>query len=548
MGFVVSAGSLATVGYTAARPAYAAQLSADVTADYGEIWRTQQAVRTVVSFLARNIAQLGLHLYRRTSDTDRERLRDHPLAALIAQPSPTTTRYRLLDSLLHDLGIYDAGYLLKVRTDGRSALVRLPPSRVTLEGDSWLAPSGFRLHHARGSRVFPADQVVYMHGYSPDDPRSGVPPIEALRRVLAEEYAAGQYRDQVLRNGGRLSGYISRPATAPRWEGKAKQRFRADWQSQYTGQGPSAGGTPILEDGMTFEAVAQTAEQLQYIEARKLTREESAAAYHVSPVFVGILDHATFSNITEQHKNLYQDTLGPWLTMIVEDLALQLLPDFDTSGELYLEFNLAEKLRGSFEEQAKQLQAAVGAPWLTRNEARARMNLPAIAGGDDLVVPLNVLTGDLAWAADSDGTEAAATGQSARPATLRVPSARATNAEALAGFFARQAHVLRSRLGAAKARGETPSIDDVWDGPRWDRELTQHLAAAGPLPAAAAAGYAAALNAAVRDRVAAALATVGDPAVALTVLFDPPALRRSAADALVMLATASLDAGPEQLE
>src|SRR5690554_6984432 len=48
------------------------------------------------------------------------------------------------------------------------------------------------------------------------------------------------------------------------------------------------------------------------IEARKLTREEVAAAYYIPPPLVGILDHATFSNIREQHKQLYQDTLGPW--------------------------------------------------------------------------------------------------------------------------------------------------------------------------------------------------------------------------------------------
>ncbi|WP_020500125.1 hypothetical protein [Sciscionella marina] len=51
------------------------------------------------------------------------------------------------------------------------------------------------------------------------------------------------------------------------------------------------------------------------------------------------------------------------------------------------------KLRGSFEEQARVLQSSVGAPWLTRNEARARANLPAVANGDELVTPLNVTEG-----------------------------------------------------------------------------------------------------------------------------------------------------------
>jgi phage portal protein BeeE len=101
-----------------------------------------------------------------------------------------------------------------------------------------------------------------------------------------------------------------------------------------------------------------------------LTREEVAAAYHVPPPMVGILDHATYSNITEQHKIVYQDTLGPWLTSIAEDIELQLLPGLDDSEGVYVEFNIAEKLRGSFEDQARSIQALVGAPVLSRNEAR----------------------------------------------------------------------------------------------------------------------------------------------------------------------------------
>ena len=58
----------------------------------------------------------------------------------------------------------------------------------------------------------------------------------------------------------------------------------------------------------------------------------------------------------------------------------------------YVEFNLEEKLRGNFEEQAAMQTAAAGGPWMTINEVRAMRNLPAIEGGDDLIRPLNVTT------------------------------------------------------------------------------------------------------------------------------------------------------------
>lgn len=376
------------------------------TESYAALWRSQPQLRTVVSFLARNIAQLGLQFFRRLDDSDRERLNpaDHPLPALFRRPNPWTTTYRLVDALVNDLGIYDNAYWAKVRLQGwvtPVGVVRLDPRQVVLRGDNAWGAEFYRFKGKNGDKDFPADEIVHFRGYNPTNAREGSSPVETLRRILAEEYQAGQYREQLWRNGARMSGFLTRPVEAPRWSAEARSRFSAAWRSQWTGDGSQAGGTPLLEEGMGFTPTAVTPEQAQYLEARKLTREEVAAAYHIPLPMVGILDHATFSNITEQHKNLYQDTLGPWLQMIVQELDLQLFPDFPDSDDIYAEFNLNEKMRGSFEEQAAQLQTSVGAPWVTRNEARARMNLPAVEGGDELVTPLNVLIGGQASPTDS---------------------------------------------------------------------------------------------------------------------------------------------------
>ena len=79
----------------------------------------------------------------------------------------------------------------------------------------------------------------------------------------------------------------------------------------------------------------------------------------------------------------------------------QLVPRWNGGRPLYVEANIESKLRGSFEESARILQASTGAPWLTRNEARARANLPAIDGADELVTPLNVIEGGQASPQDS---------------------------------------------------------------------------------------------------------------------------------------------------
>lgn len=479
MVFAVSNGKLQAIEAPIAQAPYSLKLAEDLSQDYAAIYRSQDSVRTVVDFLARNVAQLGLHVFRRVSDTDRSRLNDHPLTQLLGRPNSRTTTFRLMRSLVADRGIYDAAYWLKTTENGQPALVRLPPAMVKPVGDDWMFPAAFEVSGSKGKTIIPAAQIVHFRGYHPDHERGGVSPIETLRRILAEAYAAGQMREQVLRNGARHSGYIKRPAGAD-WSEQARDRFRSGWRSQYQGQtATEGGGTPILEDGMEFIAASQTAVDLQYVEARKLTREEVAAAYFIPPPMVGLLDNATFSNITEQHKMLYQDTLGPMLEEIQQELELQLLPEFDDVDGVYIEFNLAEKLRGSFEEQAAQLQTSVGAPYMTRNEARARANLPSVAGGDDLVVPLNVLVGGQASPTDSAPTPGALSwsipGSKAAAAVrvkARPPEAQVRRTSSLlADFFARQKQVVRSGLGA-KALGSW------WDEDRWNRELAADLYAA----------------------------------------------------------------------
>lgn len=476
MVFAVSEGKLLSVQKPTYQAPTALRISDDLSQDYASIYRQQPSVRTVVDFLGRNIAQLALHTFRRLDDADRERVTDHPFAKMMREPNPYTTGYRLMFSLIADRGIYDRALWVKAFQNGRSMLVRIPPRLWTIkDDDNWLAPTSFQIKGNRGKTTLSAEQVVYFRGYNPEDERYGLSPIESLRRILSEEYAAGQMREQVLRNGARVSGYIERPAQNGDWSDVARRRFREGWRSQYAGHSATeAGGTPILEDGMKFVAASHSAADLQYIESRKLSREEAAAAYFIPPPMVGILDHATFGNIEEQHKMLYQDTLGPILQEVQQEIALQVLRDFDDADDLYNEFNMMEKLRGSFEEQAAQMQTSVGAPFLTRNEARARVNLPRIEGADDLVVPLNVLIGGQASPTDSgpDGTASRALrGKSlrgieakARPEKPHVQKAQ----EVLSGFFSRQAQVVRSVLGA-KADAEW------WNSDRWNAELADAL-------------------------------------------------------------------------
>lgn len=417
MPFVVSAGQISAVHphasrYAPATPSYI-KIAPATWATYEQVWRSQPALRTVVGFLARNVAQLPLDVYRRLSDVDRAKDPKHPLARLLEDPMPGTkwTKYRLLSWTMHELCIYDDAFWLKNLRDGKPGVLPIPRRFIQPIGDSLIQPDFYRLNlQAGGYRDVGPDQVVHFCGYNPDDPRVGCSPIETLRSILAEEYAATRYREQMWRNGARVGGYVHRPKDAPRWSTEARTRFANDWQSQYAGDGAHVGQTPVLEDGMEFRPSAFTPRDAQYVESRQLTRVEVAIAYHVSPAMVGAIEDANAKTaVSELHKMLYADTLGPILTALAQDIERQLLVDIDPSaadGSLYVEFNLAEKLRGSFVEQAAAISSSVGGPWMTRSEARAMHNLRHLEEADELVVPLNVLSGGLASPRDTAPDEA----------------------------------------------------------------------------------------------------------------------------------------------
>lgn len=390
MGFVVSQGSVRSLGRLEA-PLTPRMVIGGYGLDYLQIWRKQYAVHTTVNFLARNVAQLGLPVFRRKGDADRERLNEHPLAALIRQPNPWTTRYRFLDALVHDLAIFDTSYYAKVtRPDGMS-LIRLDPVATTPKGDTGFYPEWFEFRGARGKREFPADQVLFFRGYNgTTNDVGGASPLEALRDVLEESHYSTTSRAQVVKNGARISGYIKRPESAAKWAPESRERFAAQFQTLYSGNGPSAGGTPILDEGMDFVPAQMSPKDLQYVESRQLARNEVASAYHIPPPMLGLLQNATFSNITQQHRMLYQDCLGPLLSMIQDEIALQLIPDMPDSEDLYVEFNLAEKLRGDFEQRQAAIVQSVGGPYRTPNEGRALDNLPPVDGGDEMYKPANL--------------------------------------------------------------------------------------------------------------------------------------------------------------
>jgi HK97 family phage portal protein len=450
----------------------------------GEMWRTQPYLRIVVNFMARNIAQLGLHTFQRVSESDRQRLRDGGMVEALRAPNRATTPYELVYGLVADLALYDVAYWM-LSDDPTQMIVRLPVPWTKPKGGDALGPDWYEVRKDDAGQAVkvPADQILAFHGWHPDALTTGSSPINALKEILAEQVEAARYRTQVWQRGGKVGAVLSRPAGA-QWSDEARKQFKKDWKAKFSGDGPEVGGTPILEDGMTLQRVDFNAHEMEFTEGARLALNTIASAYHIPPPMIGILDNANYSNVREFRKAMYGDTLGPVIAQIEDRINSFLVPRLDPRPGVYVEFNIAEKLQGSFEEQATAFQSAVGRPWMEPNEARARTNLPALPEGNGLALPLNVLIGGQASPTDSgsQNVNPSAPTHDAEPKTSEAqtkavgrPSIKAAAtqpqqdkiAEVLAGFFERQGKSVLSRLGAGDS--------DWWDGTRWDKELSSDL-------------------------------------------------------------------------
>jgi len=452
---------------------------ADMDAD--ELYRTQPNLRAVISFLADNAAQIPFKVYDRASDTDRPRVLDSPAALLLQNPNPDMTAFEFRRWLYSDLLLYERHLSLLIPnkdTDSGWELRPIPSDWIwQYKGGSPFAPESVIIG-TRGSTPVevPAKYLVLYHGYDPTDPMRQYSKITALKETLHEQIESNSFRRQMWHRGGRFNAYLTRPKDVAAWSDGAFERFKETWKNSWAGsQASEGGGMPILEDGMEIKTVQFNSRDAQWAEAVKLSREDCAAVYHVNPAMIWPGSGQTYASARDNARALYNDCLAPILMQATDRINKVILPRVGEDKSHYCAYDITIKTEGTFEEKIATLSSAVGAPFLSRNEARARLDLPAIDGGDDLIVPLNVLVGGLASPRDTDPTEER---YNSAPEILVKAEARKARsnpteeekdriAKVYKDFFTRQSKSVLPKIGA--------KADKWWDADRWDEELTEDL-------------------------------------------------------------------------
>ena len=257
-----------------------------------------------------------------------------------------------------------------------------------------------------------AFEVLHLRHRLGDDGVLGVSPIAAAKGVIELALSESEHGVSTFKNGAKLGGILNFPQKL-----KPEQRaaLKESWSSQYSGAGNS-GRTPVLEEGVTYQAVSMTLEDAEWIAARQFSVEEVARLFRVPPTIIGDLRHGNYSNSVELARQFVTMSLRRHLVAWEQAIAKQLLTD--AGRRVYFAEHAVEGLlRGDATNRADFYDKGIASGWMLKSEARRLENLPTVQGIDDekQTAPANAATPPQgAGATNQDGTDPAAD-QAQRP-------------------------------------------------------------------------------------------------------------------------------------
>ena len=454
-----------------------------------QLYQTQDNLQAVINFLSNSIAQLPLKVYVRDGENERRRDRDSVAAELLWRPNADQTEFEFIRALAIEYFVFGSVYVwLLPDVDNESGYqLRIVPSEwiISSESESAYSPDTIRICSKNGGTAvdIPRSEFIQFKTYSAGNPGGYLSPISALRHTLEEQIGSGRFRKQLWKNSGVLNAQIIRPKDVAPWTEDQKSNFVEAFREAWSQGGSKAGRIPLMEDGMEIKPFSTSFREAEWAESVKLSRESVAAAYGVNPSLIWHSSSQTYASAKDAARALYAECLGPIIQMFQQRINAFLLPMIGSDRKTYVEFDLREKLKGSFEEQASIMQTATGRPWMTVDEARAHMNLPQLPDGqgEGLVIPLNVEVSGQA----NPGNEYSYPGldnQSKKLETclcksckekeeIRIKGRSKTSDDekvqkVLNGFFERLSRSIIPKIGAT---------DEWWDADRWDKELAKDL-------------------------------------------------------------------------
>lgn len=334
-------------------------------------------VRACVEATSEAMGGLPVHVYQRDGEA-RERAPEHPAYALLHDQANDWTPASLFrEQLTRDALLWGNGFGFINRTDGQPReLIRLAPSRVSVELDNTTSEPLYRLD---GQLI---DRANVLHIPAPSiDGVSGASPVMQCKEAIGVNMTLESHVARLFGRGARPSGILSHPG---RIGAEAGTRMKAGWEAAHGGG--NTGRVALLEEGMTFQAIALSSTDAQTLELWQHSILEICRVFRVPPHMVFELGRATWGNASEMGATFLRFTLDRWIKVWQGEIRLKLIAPEDRS-RFYAEFLTDDLLRTDLAARATAYSTLIAARVLNPNEVRAMENRAPYDGGDQFINP-----------------------------------------------------------------------------------------------------------------------------------------------------------------
>lgn len=363
------------------------------------------AVWACLRWLGQTIGALPCHVYQRRSDGGKERVPDHPLFDVLRwQPNRRQTAYEFWRMAVIVAELYGSFYARIVEGERgfASELRPVHPRQVQRIDETADGDVRFVVRGAGGvTEVLLSDEMFWLPGISENGISTlGIPDV--AKDAIGLSLAAGSYASRFFSQGANFGVILEHPGALG---AEAANRLSQSFQAATSGL-INSHGTVVLEEGMKANRTVISPENAQAHETRKAQLEEVVRYFGIPQHKVGLLEHATFSNIEAQGIEAVVDAVMPRTIGIEQRIRMQLIL---AKSVYFAEFLLDALLRGTSKERAEVNTMYVREGIFSRNEVRIQENRNPLPGLDEPTRAANIGT------TPNSGGEAAAAARHPNP-------------------------------------------------------------------------------------------------------------------------------------
>lgn len=180
-------------------------------------------------------------------------------------------------------------------------------------------------------------------------------------------------------NGCNLSGVLS---VASSLTPQQIKDIHKAWDESYV----NGSGVAVLQGNMNYQSVSNSAKENELLESREYTVKDICRWFGINPILLGLNTGSTYASLEMAQNDFVIHTLLPWIEAIEEEFTKKMLkPSEQENLEIVLDENYL--LRVDKKTEATYYSTMVNNGLMTRNEARGKLGLQPVEGGDKLVVP-----------------------------------------------------------------------------------------------------------------------------------------------------------------